>query len=79
MSPMGQPSIWPLAMTLARSSAGQARRSSVSSLKYWMNDITDAMTRWPGSSAPPRNSGSAAPKMPCVRSIIIGSSSSGTP
>ncbi len=49
MSPIGQPSTSPLAMTLARSSAGQARRSSVSSLKYWMNFMTDAIIRSPGS------------------------------
>ncbi len=79
MSPIGSPSTWPLAITDARSSIGQARRSSVSWPKYWMKFMIDAITRSLGSSASPRNSGSAAPKMPCVRSIIRASSSSGTP
>ena len=44
-SSMSSPFTRPFAITLARSSTGQARRSSVISLKYWMNVITDTSSR----------------------------------
>ncbi len=72
---MGQPFTSPVAMSVARSSVGWDRRSSVRASKYVWNWAMVSVSSAIGSLRSPRYSGSAAPKIPWVSFSMVGSSS----